>query len=115
MGPDDSAPVRLCYIDPETGERHELPDALPELSFTEAEGRWEPMYFGGCGDCSYADHKRKQGEKIRCKRWSRWVNPQGKPCEEHSISFPLNLTPEQYLGSLEMMKHYQRKHGGHLA
>ncbi len=113
MGPDDSAPVRLCYIDPETDERHEIPNALPELSFTEAEGGWEPMYFGGCGDCSHADLKRRQGEKVRCKRWSRWVNPQGTPCEEHSISFPLNLTPEQYLESIEMMKNYQRKHGGH--
>ena len=115
MGPDNSPPVRLFFINEETGEKTELPATIKEFSFTEAEGGWEPMYFGGCGDCSHADLKRRQGEKVRCKRWSRWVNPQGTPCEEHSISFSLNLTPEQYLGSLEMMKNYQRKHGGHLA
>lgn len=69
-------------------------------------------HHGGCGDCSHADHKRKQGEKVRCTRWSRWVSPQEKPCEEHTVSFPFNITPEQYLESLAMMKNYQRKHGG---
>lgn len=111
MGPDNLPPVRLFFINEETGEKTELPPTIKEFSFTET-GDDEPMYFGGCGDCSHADHKRKQGEKVRCKRWSRWVSPQGKPCEEHNISFPFNLTPEQYLESLEMMKNYQKKHGG---
>lgn len=111
MGPDNSPPVQLFFVNEETGEQTALCSTILELSITEKEGD-EPMYFGGCGDCSHADHKRKQGEKVRCTRWSRWVNPHGKPCEEHSIFFPFNLTPEQYLESLEMMKNYQRKHGG---
>lgn len=112
MGPDNSPPVRLYLVNQETGERTELPKEIPEISITETEGDELMSYFGGCGDCSHADHKRKQGDKVRCTRWSRWVSPQEKPCEEHTVSFPFNLTPEQYLASLEMMKNYQRKHGG---
>lgn len=112
MGPDNSTPVRLFFVDPETGERTELPKKIPEIAITGTEGD-EPMsYFGGCGDCSHADHKRKQGEKVRCTRWSQWVNPHGKPCEERTISFPLNIDPMKHL---EMMQYFYQKNGGNLA
>lgn len=111
MGPDNSPPVQLFFINEDTGEKTELTATIKEFSFTEA-GDDEPMYFGGCGDCSHADHKRKQGEKIRCTRWSRWVSPQGKPCEEHTVSFPFNIDPMKHL---EMMQYYYQKNGGNLA
>lgn len=112
MKPDNSPPVRLYLVNHETGERTELPKEIPEISITETEGN-EPMtYFGDCGDCIHADHKRKQGEKVRCTRWSQWVNPQGKPCEERTISFQFNIDPAKHL---EMMQYFYQKNGRNLA
>ncbi len=108
MGPDNSSPVQLYLMNEETGERIDLSATISELSITAKEDG-EPMScFGGCADCSHADRERKQGEKIRCKRWSCWVNPHGKTCEEYSFSFsfPIALDP---IEQAERMKYFQRK------
>lgn len=46
------------------------------------------MSVGGCLNCQYVDRGRKQGEKIRCKRWSKWVMPYGESCCEYGYTFP---------------------------
>lgn len=47
----------------------------------------------GCIYCRYSDKNRKQGEKIRCKRLSKWVAPRGEACEEYRVEFSLSREP----------------------
>lgn len=44
-----------------------------------------------CISCYHADRKREHDGRVRCTRWSRWVDPEAKPCEEYS-----DFTQEQY-------------------
>lgn len=109
MGPDNSSPVRLFFVDPETGEQQEISDHIAELSITETGSDEAMSAFFRCRDCEHADCKRTQDTKIRCKRWSRWVEPNERACEEHNIFFPLYFDPVQ---QAEMMKYFQRKQRG---
>lgn len=109
MGPESSTPARLFFVNPETGERHELTDRIAELSITEAEGD-ESMSVGfRCQHCEHADPKRTKDGKIRCKRFSQWVEPNAMNCEEYSYSFPLVFDP---IYQAEMMKYFERKQRG---
>ena len=38
MGPENSPPTYLCYINPETGEQHKLMGLVENISLTEVEG-----------------------------------------------------------------------------
>lgn len=40
-----------------------------------------------CGSCGYCDHNRKLGEMVRCKRFSKWVEPMNEPCKDHQDAF----------------------------
>lgn len=109
MGPENSPPTHLVYINPETGEQHELMGLAENISLTEMEG-WEDMSVGfQCQHCEHADPKRTHDGKIRCKRWSRWVEPNGRNCEEYSYTLPVFLDPTK---QAEMIEYFQRKQKG---
>lgn len=115
MGPENSTPVQLFYADPETGEKREITDRVTELSVINSiadhmtEG-WEAMSVGfQCQHCEHADPKRTHNGKKRCKRWSRWVEPNGRNCEEYSYTLPVFLDP---LEQAAMIEYFQRKQKG---
>ncbi len=49
-----------------------------------------------CSHCDASDCNRRNGDKIRCTRFSQWVDPNGKACDAFvgATSF-LNMTPEK--------------------
>ncbi len=53
----------------------------------------------GCIYCRYSDKDRKEGEKIRCKRLSKWVEPRGEACSEYfeRYEFPLRVPLSELL------------------
>lgn len=109
MGPENSPPTYLCYINPETGEQHKLMGLVENISLTEVEG-FEDMSVGfQCQHCEHADPKRTHDGKIRCKRWSRWVEPNGRNCEEYGFTLPLSFNSEQHTKAME---YFQRKQKG---
>lgn len=61
-----------------------------------------------CRDCEHSDCNRTQGSKIRCKRYSCWVEPNEIACEEKHIPFPLAFDS---VAQAEMIERYQKKFG----
>lgn len=61
---------------------------LPEIEVADEEielieeGGWILGDMKACRYCDHADPKRERNGKIRCKRFSQWVDPIGKVCEE---------------------------------
>lgn len=114
MGPENSTPTQLFYIDQQTGEKREITDRIAELSVIDSiadhitEG-WEEVSVGfQCQHCEHADTKRTHDGRIRCTRWSRWVEPNGRNCEEYGYSIPFKFDPVQYA---EAMKYFQNQGG----
>jgi len=90
MGPDNSTPVTLYYVDHATGKATKLGPGIPELTLTNG-GDEIVSCCRMCISCYHADRKREHDGRVRCTRWSRWVDPEAKPCEEYS-----DFTQEQY-------------------
>lgn len=49
-----------------------------------------------CSHCDASDCNRRKGNKIRCTRFSQWVDPNNIACEEFNgaLSF-LDMSPEK--------------------
>lgn len=116
MGPDSSPPTHLFYINSETGEPQEITDRIAELSvieqitdsITKTEG-WTEVSAGFlCRHCEHADCKRTHDGKIRCKRWSQWVEPTAHSCKEYGYSIPFQFDPVQ---QAEIMEYFQNQGG----
>lgn len=108
MGPNNSTPARLFFIDQKTGKQQELTDRIAELSITEADGDEVVSVGFQCQHCEHADCKRTHDGKIRCTRWSRWVEPNERSCEEYSFTLPFFLDPEQQAKTIEYFQRKQR-------
>lgn len=90
MGEKDTCSIKL-YIETGKGEYVPIPDHIPEITLTESEETG--MSCGiGCRFCENSDEKRRKDDLIRCKRWSQWVKPIGKVCEEYTESFTFELS-----------------------
>ena len=46
-----------------------------------------------CVTCKHKDEKRRNGEKFRCTRWSKWVYPVEK-CFSHEFPVPKGFFQE---------------------
>ncbi|MCM1224089.1 MAG: hypothetical protein NC548_57520 [Lachnospiraceae bacterium] len=99
MGVGDSSPVRLFYVDQETGEQKELTQDIAELTISEAKDSESMTEIGACLTCRHADSNRTKDGKIRCKRWSQWVSRMQKSCKEYgySISFDVHELAPYFL------------------
>lgn len=62
-----------------------------------------------CRFCKNQDATRKNGNKIRCRKYSKWVEL-SENCEEYAAKL-FQLTPEAMMQHIESMQHYQKKHG----
>ena len=98
MGPDTStSPVQLRYFDPVSQTWTDLSKDIVGLpTFSIVDGSEESVSCGrACRWCKHADTQRTKDEKIRCKRWSRWVD-RDDVCEENLESMSFGFTPEDY-------------------
>lgn len=98
MGPETStSSIQLRYFDPVSQTWIDLSKDVVRLpTFSIIDGSNESMSCGrACQWCKHADTQRTKGEKIRCKRWSQWVD-RNHVCEENLESMSFRFTPEDY-------------------
>lgn len=94
MGHGEQAPMTLYFKHPDTGEMIELPREVAEMTLSLCGDESNPLK-GCCYGCDYSDATRRHGDKIRCKRWSQWVDPMHDFCPECTFSVSGTLTDEQ--------------------
>ena len=98
MGPETStSSIQLRYFDPVSQTWIDLSKDVVRLpTFSIIDGGNESMSYGrACQWCKHADTQRTKGEKIRCRRWSQWVD-RNHVCEENLESMSFRFTPEDY-------------------
>lgn len=94
MGHDEQTPSTFFIKNPHTGEMVEVPREVAEMTLSLCDGE-DSHPRGCCYGCDYSDATRRQGDKIRCKRWSQWVDPMHDSCPECTFSVRGTLTEKQ--------------------
>ena len=79
------------------------------LSFFQATYQQIGMSVGClCSHCDAADCNRRKNDKIRCTKYSQWVNPNDIGCDAYACSEPLGMkkhtTSQQRLQRLQQSK-----------
>lgn len=98
MGPDEKTPSTFFITDPATGDKIEVPREIAEMTLAlcgDDMGEAVSHSRGCCYGCDHSDGTRRQGDKIRCKRWSQWVDPMHDSCSECTFSVRGTLTEKQ--------------------
>lgn len=93
MGHGEQTPLTFFIKNPHTGEMVEVPREVAEVTLSLCDGE-DSTPRGCCYGCDHSDGTRRQGDKIRCKRWSQWVDPMKECCPECTFSVSGTLTEE---------------------
>lgn len=97
MGPHEKINGTFYVTDPATGDQIEVPREVAEMTLAlcgDDVGEAVSHSRGCCYGCDHSDGTRQQGDKIRCKRWSQWVDPMKDCCPECTFSVSGTLTEE---------------------